>query len=187
VKDLVDYNPLSFFLSTRSTGGLSRVLRNLLSPSLKNWRGVPAHRDLTTSKRDKGSRFGLRAKELRRSVGTLLLPKGLPEKDEGLLAISYFSPYLFFPNTLKDVAYYRAGFIPQPHHVPPRDKGRGAHDLSPLAEGFDSMTQLNHFLVSTGYPIVHAGPLIQEGEDDQQPHGSPHVMDKLPQVLLAHR
>jgi len=99
--------------------------------------------------RGKDSRFGLRVKELRRSVGTLLLPKGLPEKDQGLLAISYFPPYLFFPNAMKDVAQDRAGFIPQPHDVPSRDEGRGVHDLSSLAEGFDSMTKLNQFLVLT--------------------------------------
>ncbi len=92
----------------------------------------------------------LRVKESRRSAGTLLLSKGLPEKGQGLFAISYFPPYLFFPNALKDVAHDRAGFISQPHHIPSRDEGRGAYDVSPFGEDFDSVAQLNQFLVLPG-------------------------------------
>ena len=58
-------------------------------------------------------------------IETMLLPKDFPEKGQGLYAISDFPPYLFFPNAMKNVANNRARFIPQPHHIPSRDEGRG--------------------------------------------------------------
>ena len=86
-----------------------------------------------------------------RSTGSFVSRrKGLAKKGHGLFTVSYFPPYLFFADAVKDMPYDGAGCIPQPGHIFSRDEGRGAYDIRILNELLDSTTEVNQVLIRMG-------------------------------------
>ena len=114
--------------------------------------GFAVKRTLEWSKIVFSERRGIRATGQKAlSEGAMMFPfEGFSEIGQGLLAISYFPPHLFFSNVVKDVAHNGAWFIAEPDYIPARDQGRGAYNIPLLAEIPHAMAKSNQLLVLSG-------------------------------------